>query len=65
MTLITKPNQKDWQKSQWRSFSKNSFGALICAHSRIPHLIASVRKNFTARLTKNTYAINSSMVFLL
>lgn len=56
---MPKPSQKDWQKSQCVSLSKNSLGELICAHSKIPHFIARVRMNFTRRLTAKIYATNS------
>ena len=48
------PKWKDWQNSQVKSLWKNSFGALTCNHSRIPHFVASVRKNITASATKST-----------
>ena len=62
-TLITKPIQKDRQKSHMSISWRRSQGAFTCNHSQIPHFSMSVRKNFTERHTKNTHKTNSSMVY--
>ena len=58
-TDIAIPIQKDWQKSQVNNLCRNSFGALTCKYSKIPHFIANVRRNITKSATKSTQHTNS------
>ena len=58
-TDIAIPIQKDWQKLQVNNLCRNSFGALTCKYSNMPHLIANVRRNITKSATKSTQQTNS------
>ena len=56
---IAIPSQKDSQKLQVNNLCRNSFGALTCKNSKMPHFSAKVRKNITKSATKSTQQTKS------
>ena len=56
---IKRAKWKDWQKLQVNNLCRNSFGALTCKNSKMPHFSAKVRKNITKSATKSTQQTKS------